>query len=301
MNRLSTQRKPLGQSGLHVPPIVFGTAALANRPHVIPEPRKLEICGAWFESVLPPVFVDVSYSNGEGIALEVLGRMLRRLDVASEEVVVHLTQAADRLADDWEKSCHLLGTDYRPKLVSLQDANELTWQAVCELKASGSIRGAGVVTSDLSGLRSLTPTPDWVILARGFTIMRHSNDIVDSMAQLASQRIPIIVSGVFDGGFLTGSNRLDGRALNPDEPADRSHLAWRTSFAALCHGHGVAPAQACIQFALAGPGAIAVLLETSRPERMAENVESVERKAPSAFWLSMKEEGLLPDDYPIGQ
>jgi D-threo-aldose 1-dehydrogenase len=67
---------------------------------------------------------------------------------------------------------------------------------------------------------------------------------------------------------------------------------------ALCHGHGVTPTQACIQFALAGPGVVAVLLNSSHPDRVAENVGSVQRLVPDLFWASMKEEGLLAAGYP---
>ena len=298
MNISAGQRRPFGSLGLTIPPIVFGTAALGNVPQIIPEQRKLEICGAWFRHVEPPVFIDAAYRDGDGLALEVLGRMLRRLDIESDEVVVHLTLDADRVAVDWEKSCRLLGSEYRPKLVSICDADEGAWRAVGELKATGSVLGAGVVARDLGSLTSLEPSVDWVVLTGGFTLMRHPAGLLASMVELAARQIPIIVSGVFDGGFLVGSNRLDGRLLSAEDPADRSLLAWRTSFAALCHGHGVTPVQACIQFALAGPGVVAVMLNSSHPDRVAENAGCVQRLASDLFWASMKEEGLLAADYP---
>src|SRR3954468_21384901 len=139
------ERRTFGALGLTIPPIVFGTAALGNVPNVIPEQRKLEICGQWFRHVEPPVFIDTAYKDGDGLALEVLGRMLRRLDVKGDEVVIHLTLDADRVADDWEKSCRLLGSDYRPKLVSICNAGESAWQTIGELKAAGFVRGVGVV------------------------------------------------------------------------------------------------------------------------------------------------------------
>jgi D-threo-aldose 1-dehydrogenase len=130
--------------------------------------------------------------------------------------------------------------------------------------------------------------------------MRHSTAVSAFIEKLAARQIPTIVSGVFDGGFLVGGNYLDGRPLNHDDSAHRSFLTWRTAFAALCHGHGVAPAQACIQFVLATPGVVAVRLDSPRAERVAENVEFVRRKVPDAFWASMKEDGLLAADYPLG-
>jgi D-threo-aldose 1-dehydrogenase len=277
---------------------VFGTAALGNVPQVIPEQRKLEICGEWFQHVEPPVFIDTAYRHGDGLALEVLGRMLRRLDLEVDQVVFHLTLDADRVADDWEKSCRLLGSKYRPKLVSVCDADENAWRAVGELKSAGLVIGAGVATRDFGALISLAPSPDWMVLTGGLTLMRHRAGLLASMAELAARQIPIIVSGVFDGGFLVGSNRLDGRVPSAEDPADRSLLTWRTSFVALCHGHGVTPAQACIQFALSRPGVVAVLLNSSHPDRVAENASYVQRLVPDLFWASMKEEGLLATDYP---
>jgi D-threo-aldose 1-dehydrogenase len=300
MNISAGQRRPFGPLGLTIPPIVFGTAALGNVPQVIPEQRKLEICGEWFQHVEPPVFIDAAYRHGDGLALEVLGRMLRRLDVDGDEVLIHLTLDADQVADEWEKSCRLLGSEYQPKLVSICDADDDAWRTVSDLKAAGMVLGAGLATSNFGGLNSLAPSVDWVVLMGGFTLMRHPADLVAVMADLAARQIPIVVSGVFEGGFLVGSNRLDGRVLNPANPTDRSLLAWRTSFAALCLGHGVTPAQACIQFALSGPGVVAVVLNSSHPDRVAENVGCVQRMVPDIFWASMKEEGLLAADYPLG-
>jgi D-threo-aldose 1-dehydrogenase len=277
---------------------VFGTAALGNVPRVIPEQRKLEICGEWFKHLEPPVFIDAAYKHGDGLALEVLGRMCRRLDVEGNEVIIHLTLDVDHITDDWEKSCRLLGSEYRPKLVSICGPNETAWQAVCDLKAAGQVLGAGIATKDFDALSSLAPRVDWMILTGGFTPMRHSAVLLASMAELAARRVPIVASGVFDGGFLVGDSRLDGRVLNGDDPADRSLLTWRTSFVALCYGHGVTPAHACIQFALAGPAVIAVMVNSSHPDRVAENAISVQRPVSNVFWASMKEEGLLAPDYP---
>src|SRR5215212_10299710 len=204
----------IGKLGKMMPPIVFGTAALGNVPRVIPEQRKLEICGEWLRHLEPPVFIDAAYKHGDGLALEVLGRMLHRLDVESDEIVIHLTLDADHITDDWEKSCRLLGSEYRPKLLSICGPHETAWQAVCDLKAAGKVLGGGVATKDFDALSSLAQSVDWIVLTSGFTIMRHSAALLASMAELAARQISIIVSGVFDGGFLVGSNRLDGRVLS---------------------------------------------------------------------------------------
>jgi D-threo-aldose 1-dehydrogenase len=303
MSFSASQRRALGMSGIDVPPIMFGSAALAalaNVPRVVPEQRKLAICGEWFRNVEPPVFIDAAWEQGDGMALEVLGRMLRRLDVAPDEVAVHLTLDSDRIDDCWNKSRLLLGSEYQPMLVSVFNADDTAWRAISQRKSAGAVRGAGIATSDLRTVDRLSPQPDWVLLTSGFSLMRHGSDLVNRMAELARERFPIIVSRLFDSGFLVGGNCLDGRVVSIDDPANRSLLAWRTSFVALCHGHGVRPAHACIQFALSGPGVAALLVHSSYPERVAANIDSVLQKVPGTFWASMKEEGLLAADYPLG-
>lgn len=281
------------------PRIIFGSAALANQPQVIPEQRKLAICGEWFQRVESPVFVDVSYELGEGLALEVLGRMLRRLAVGSDEVVVHLALDCGRAIECWEKSCRLLGDEYRPKIVSVWNVDAVSWRLVTGLKSSGMVRGLGIATNDICLLERLDPAPDWISLCGGISLMYHPREVVESLRDMARRQMPIVISGVFEGGFLVGGNRRGGQLIDPSDPANRSQLAWRTAFAALCHGHGVKPAHACVQFAMSCPGVVAVRLNSSYPERVAENVEAVQNQVSDNFWAAMIEEGLLSVDFPF--
>jgi D-threo-aldose 1-dehydrogenase len=289
----------LGATGLTLPPIVFGTAALANRPEVIPEQRKLAICGEWFQQVEPPAFVDVSYEDGEGMALEVLARLLRRLDVSGEEVVVHLSVDAARIEESWEKSCRLLGDDYRPRLVTVVDAaGEAQWVAD-ELKSAANVVGVGVGCMVSTAEFTLPASADWVLVDGGLSMLEQSPEMLRFLAGLAERGVPVIASGVFGGGFLVGGTCLNGRVISADDPANRSLLAWRTAFVALCHGHGISPAHACIQFALSLPGVVAVKVISSHPDRVAGNAEAAVTKVPDGFWASMKEEGLLSAEFPF--
>ena len=61
--------------------------------------------------------------------------------------------------------------------------------------------------------------------------------------------------------------------------------------------HGVTPAEACVEFSRSAPGIVAIALNTSHPDRVAENVDMVLRQLPSHFWAAMKEEGLVDEDY----
>ncbi|MEX0612281.1 MAG: aldo/keto reductase [Pirellulales bacterium] len=303
------QHRPFGSTGLRVPPILFGSCALGNVRRVIPEQTKLEICGDWFRHVAPPVFIETSNQHGDGMALKGLRRALRRLEIAPEEMVIAAKLGwkngrinRDTVLAAWNETCQPLGDDYRPQLIAIDVSDFLeAHSALEELKAAGTVAGIGAVAQDWRLLKDLVAAInlDWVQLAGSFTVMRHPPELRQFMSDLAERRIAIINSAVFHGGFLVGASQFNNRAVNVNDPADSSLLAWRKAFTALCHGHSVRLSHACIQFALSAPGVVAVALDTSRPNRVAENVESVVTKVPDAFWLAMKEERLLEEDYPI--
>jgi D-threo-aldose 1-dehydrogenase len=266
---------------------------------------RLALCGEFLQQFAPPVWVETSYAYGEGMALEVLGRALRRLEVTRDEVVIQLTIDSSRVlsvADCWENSCRLLGEAFRPKLIAISDANEESWRFARDLKAAGEVFGVGLAILDWRRAEACLPAmdPDWVMFC-GCTVMRHSQEMLESMAALAISQIPIVLSGIFEGGFLVGYNRLDGRTLSAEDASDRSLLAWRKAFVALCDGHGISPAQACIRFALAAPGVEAIRLASSYADRVVQDVNSLRQKVPANFWDSMKEEGLLAENVVLSR
>jgi D-threo-aldose 1-dehydrogenase len=302
MGLLYDRHVPLGRTGVQIPPIVFCTAALGNVKRVITEQAKVGICSEWFRQVGPPVWIHVDYRFGDGIALEVLGRILRRFEIPGQEIVIDLAidGEASGIKASWEKSCWLLGTEYRPRLISVENPDAATWRAAMDLKVANAVQGVGIAVRDWqSGVRRLAEIePDWVTVVGGCTVMRHSPECFAFMAELTSRQIPIILASVFDGGFLVGGNRLDGVTVDADDRVQRSFFAWRKAFVALCDGHGITPAHACIQFGLSIPGVVSVHVDSSYSDRVAENIRSAFAEVPTNFWASMKEEGLLRADVP---
>jgi len=161
MSRL-TKKSALGATGLEVPPIVFGTSCLGNLYQALPYETKLEIVRQMFQHVDAPVVLDSAGKYGAGLALEIIGRCLRELEVTPQQAVISnklawvrtpLTapeptfepgvwadlqhDAQQRLGYDgimqcYEDGCRLLGEPYRPQLVSVHDPDEYLAAAVDE-------------------------------------------------------------------------------------------------------------------------------------------------------------------------
>ena len=87
MNPPATHR-PLGKTGLAVPPVVFGTSCLGNLYEVVPDETKLAIVSEIFRHCPAPVMLDSAGKYGAGLALEVIGDSLRKLGIPKSQVVI---------------------------------------------------------------------------------------------------------------------------------------------------------------------------------------------------------------------
>jgi len=142
-----------GQTGLVIPPIVFGTSSLGNLYKVLPQETKHEIVRQWFAQVTAPVAIDSAGKYGAGLALETIGHELASLGVNPSQVTIcnklgwrrkPLTTpeptfepgvwtglehdavqdiSYDGILRCWEEGCELLG-NYPPDLVSVHDPDE---------------------------------------------------------------------------------------------------------------------------------------------------------------------------------
>ncbi|MBN1181457.1 MAG: aldo/keto reductase [Bacteroidales bacterium] len=146
--------KVFGKTGYKVPSIVYGTSYLGNLYTALDENTKLEIVKKWFECTETPVFIDSAGKYGAGLALEMIGKLLKKLNISPNDIVISnklgwyripLTtpeptfepgawadiknDAVQKISyqgiiDCWEQGCELLGSTYRAQLVSVHDPDE---------------------------------------------------------------------------------------------------------------------------------------------------------------------------------
>jgi len=216
----------------------------------------------------------------------------------------------------WEQGKELLGAPYFPQLVSVHDPDEYlaaakdagerqerleqilgAYRALEELKKSGQVAALGLGAKDWRVIREICSHVqlDWIMLALSFTVLCHPPELLQFLDELAVKGIGIINSAVFHAGFLTGGRYFDYRIADP--VADRALFEWREKFVALCAEHAVPPAAACVQFGFSHPGVVSVALNTSKPERIEQNIALVNADVPEALWSDMKEGGLISPDY----
>ena len=150
----------LGNTGLQVPRIVFGTSCLGNLYEALPDATKLAISREWFAHHEPPAVIDSAGKYGAGLALEMIGRNLRELEISPEQIIIsnklgwkrvplttpeptfepgawaNLEHDAmqcisyEGILECWEQGCELLGPEYPPQLLSVHDPDEYLAAAI---------------------------------------------------------------------------------------------------------------------------------------------------------------------------
>jgi len=343
------QNRLLGKTGIEIPPIIFGTSCLGNLYAVLPDKVKLSIINEMFKHSTGPVFMDSAGKYGAGLALEVIGQGLQKLNIKRENIFISnklgwyriplktdepnfepgvwmgLEHDAvqkisyDGILECWEQGCKLLGEEYQPQFVSVHDPDEYlasaknemqkneyfkniieAYQALSELKRKKKTLAVGVGAKNWKIIRKITRRIDldWVMLANSLTIYRHPDTLLSFVDELHRNNIGIVNSAVFHAGFLTGGKYFDYRIVSGKNKEQQHLFEWRNVFFTLCRQHEISPAAACVQFGASHPAVQSTALNTSKPERIKENVAMVSATLPDKFWHKMKEAGLISKKYP---
>jgi D-threo-aldose 1-dehydrogenase len=146
--------KPIGNTGIMLPPIIFGTSALGNLYTALNDETKTCIVAECLEHIPPPVVFDTAGKYGAGLALEKLGKILNDLAVAPGDVIISnklgwlrtplitreptfeqcvwmdiINDARQNISykgilECWEQGNELLGGKFKPRLVSVHDPDE---------------------------------------------------------------------------------------------------------------------------------------------------------------------------------
>lgn len=215
----------------------------------------------------------------------------------------------------YQQGNELLG-DYHAELVSVHDPDEYlaaaknepeqaqryqdileAYQALHELKEQGKVKAIGVGAKNWRVIKKIVENVklDWVMIANSMTIHSHPAELVEFMQTLQEQGVEIINSSVFNGGFLTGSAYYNYQLTDPVK--DKTLYHWRELFYQLCFDYKIKPAAACVVFGLTAPGVKSIALNTTQPERVAQNVAVPSSVIPKGFWKKMEELGLIDKSY----
>ena len=167
------------------------------------------------------------------------------------------------------------------------------YKALSELRAAGKVASIGVGAKDVTAIDWISDHVqlDWAMFACSITPYSHDDTAKRLLKKLGKQGVVVINSAVFNGGFLTGGSFFDYREVKPE--TDPELFTWRDKFNAICKEFGVKPAAVCVQFSFLFPEIKSIALATSKPSRVAQNMELGNAVMPPGLWDKLQAEGLI--------
>jgi hypothetical protein len=315
--------RPLGSTGLPIPPLVLAAGPLGGIKCDIPESRRRALCVEWFKHVPPPVVVEASNFDDFKPAASILGHVVRAAEIGANEWTVCLNINAwqmksrasvqaphicpEKMIQEWQDGARAWGLESSQTLVAIDAADEYanigrspderqqrwnhvfeTLRAALALKAAGQVRGVGVTVQDWQVAEQIADAVpiDWITLEGCPTLTHHPAALIECLTRLAAHSVGFIARSIFHVGSELAAASEEG---------ERGPLR-RRSLVALCHGHGVTPVEAALQFALSAPGIVAAVVHPTQPDKIGELTAAAAKPIKPAFWAALKEERLIDAD-----
>jgi D-threo-aldose 1-dehydrogenase len=172
------------------------------------------------------------------------------------------------------------------------------YRALEDLRAAGVVGAIGAGVNEWQVCQTLAALGDFdcFLLAGRYTLLEQ--EALESFLPLCERRdIGIILGGPFNSGILA-TGAAAGAWYNY-APAPPDVLARVERIEHVCRAHGVALAEAALQFVLAHPAVKTVIPGANSPEQVRTNASLLEARIPPALWADLKTEGLVRQDAPV--
>ncbi|MGH2459011.1 MAG: aldo/keto reductase [Chloroflexota bacterium] len=300
-----TRRRPLGRTGLLVPPVCVGCAPLASMPdtfgYAVSEADALATVRAIFKSEIS--FLDTAASYGDGESERRIGLVLREIGGAPNGFVL-ATKAdrnlqtgdfsGDQMKRSVERSLRLLGVD-RLSVCYLHDPEHVSFEEMTRrggaldvlrrLTDEGVIEHLGVAGGPIDLMIRYVDLGcfEAVITHNRYTLLnREAEPLLERATKLG---IAALNAAPYGSGILAKGPSAYPRYMYRDASAE---LLERARYAeAACARHGVPLAAAALQFSLRDPRVTSTIVGMTRPERLAQTIELARVPIPDDLWQEL--------------
>jgi D-threo-aldose 1-dehydrogenase len=300
-------RRPLGQTGLQVSEICFGTSGLGNMPETYGYEVDEERARATIRAILdgPVNVLDTSNNYGFGRSEARIGAVIRERGGLPEGFVVSTKLDRDmdsgrfdaaRARRSLEESLERLGLD-RVQLLHLhdpehaRDLREVTGPGgaldeLFRMKEDGLAQAVGLAMGRIDVMFPiLREWPfDALISHNRYTLLNRSAGEMFDHAQ--ANGIAVLNAAPYASGVLAKGSATMPRITYQDATDEELEPVRRIE--AACARHGVAAGAAALQFSTKDPRITSTVVGVSKPERVAETLDWAAANIPSALWRELE-------------
>lgn len=300
------KRRTIGQTGIEVTEICFGTSGLGNMPdtygYEVSEDRARATIRAIFDG--PSNVLDTSNNYGSGQSEARIGAVIRergglpdgfvistKLDRNSETGRFDAARARQSL----EESLTRLGLD-RVQILHLHDPEhahdlrEVTGKGgaldeLFRMKEEGLADAVGLAMGPIDVmLPILRDGPfDAIISHNRYTLLNRSADAMFDYAK--DNGIAILNAAPYASGVLAKGSSVMPRITY--QPASEAELEPVRRIEAACARHDIAVGAAALQFSMNDPRITSTIVGVSKPERVTETLDWAAADIPAALWQEL--------------
>lgn len=295
------QRNPIGNTGLEVTPICFGTSGLGDMPgtygYSVDEARAEATLQAIFDG--PVNFLDTSRIYGFGRSEARIGAAIRARGGLPEGFVLASKLDrdpetgrfdADQARRSLEESLAALGVDRIPVLhlhdpEHARSLDEITrdggaLDALFRMKEEGLTQAVGLAMGRVDVmLPILKAYPfDTLVSHNRFTLLNRAAE--EMFAYAHAQGMAILNAAPYAGGVLAKGSAVMPRVTYQE--ADAAALAPVRRIEEICARHGIAPGAAALWFSMNDPRITSTICGVSKPERVAQTLDWASAEIPEA-------------------
>ena len=297
------EKRPIGNTGVAVTAIMFGTSGLGNMPdtygYEVDEDRARATLRAIFDA--PVNCIDTSNIYGFGRSEERIGAVIRESGGLPDGYVISTKLDRDmntgrfdaaRVRQSVEESLSRLGLDRIPLLhlhdpEHARDLAEITCnggalEELFKLKEEGIAQAVGLAMGRIDIQFPLLR--DWPFDAlishnRYMLLNCSANEMFD---YAHGQGMAILNAAPYAGGVLAKGSAEMPRVSY--QIATDEALAPVRRIEEICASHSVAPGAVALQFSLRDPRITSTIVGVSKPERVAETLDWAQSPIPEALW-----------------
>ncbi|GCE15491.1 aldo/keto reductase [Tengunoibacter tsumagoiensis] len=318
LNNHLQQMVEVGQRGLRLPRLAFGTAPLASAPswgpgNVIPEEQASRALSYAFEQGF--TWFDTAPSYGAGMAEMRMGQFLQQVPRHQVQIAtkvgwiaegntVHRDYSREGVLRSLEKSLKRLRVD-SVDLLYVHDPDEYqqqvldeTFPALADLRAQGVIKAIGAGMNQWQVPLEFAKHADFdcFLIAGRWTLLEQS--ALPLLDLCSSRGIAIFAASIYNSGILATGSSSQGASYNhaPASPAIRAHVR---AIEEMCHANGVLLQSAATQYPFAHPAVKALVVGFQSDVQVRMCLDALCDPIPTELWECLRSEGLIAQEAPL--
>jgi D-threo-aldose 1-dehydrogenase len=180
-----------------------------------------------------------------------------------------------------------------------KEAMEGAYRALDKLRSEKTVAAIGFGINEADTCVRFARAGDFdVAMMAGRYSLLIQNGMAEFLPLAIEKKMGVMLAGVFNSGILA-TGAIPGAkfeyASAPPEIMERVR-----KIEAICAAHGTSIRRAALQFAMAHPAVVSVVLGAVKPEEIQSNAADAEALVPSGLWSDLKSQGVLDPSAPTG-